>query len=239
MKKTVLIAEDEEQVRHLLKATLSTQGFEVIQAANGEEAVEKFFQAPLDAVIMDLNMPQMDGCEAIKQIRLLEGGKEIPIVVLTALDSKDWHEKAEKAGASLFMTKPFKPKDVIHCLRTLLEPIPEPKAKRSKKSTFNPKTLNFKVRYKTEEGFLNCYLRNLLENRSFLETNKPLPLGSKFNFEIMPPNEEKGFTVIGTVKWVNLYAGQKGMGVQFSFKDKADETRIHKYVLEMEQSKTP
>jgi hypothetical protein len=55
----------------------------------------------------------------------------------------------------------------------------------------------------------------------------------------MPPNEEKGFTVIGTVKWVNLYAGQKGMGVQFSFKDKADETRIHKYVLEMEQSKTP
>jgi uncharacterized protein (TIGR02266 family) len=229
-KPRVLIVEDEEQVRNLLKASLSTQDYEILDAANGQEGVEVFFQTPCDLVVMDLNMPQMDGCQAIEQIRLMEGGKEIPIIVLTALDSPEWEEKAKRAGASLFLTKPFRPKDVLHCLRTLLNPSPVLATKRKKKNT---PIVDFKIRYKTQEGFMNCYLRNLMENRSFIATDHLLPLGSKFQFEITPPQGGKPFHVLGTVKWVNLYADQKGMGVEFTFPNPQDRERVQKWINEM------
>jgi len=229
----VLVAEDEAPTRNLLKAALDTHGYEVLLAENGREAVEIFFQGPTDAILMDINMPHLDGCQAIEQIRAMQGGKEIPIIVLTALDTPDWEEKCQKAGANLFLTKPFRAKDILHCLRTTLKQHSLKSTKTQKKET-KSEAMAFKVRYQTNEGFLNCYMKNLMENRSFILTDHLLPLGSKFSFEITPPKGEKAFHVLGEVKWVNLYDGHKGMGVQFSFKNPEDKKRIEQYVIEMD-----
>jgi len=230
----ILIADDEEAVRNLLKIVLGTQNFEILLAENGREAVDIFSQTPTDAVLMDLNMPQMDGCEAIGLIRKLPGGKDIPIVVLTALDIDDWEQKAKESGATIYLTKPFSTKGVIHCFRTILESLPKPSEPQKSKS--KGKIPHIKVQYQTKEGFKNCFLRNLLSNQSFIETENLLPLGSRFNFEIIPPLGADPFTVTGTVKWLNLYEEQKGMGVEFSYQNPEDENRVQDLVKTLEST---
>ena len=70
-----------------------------------------------------------------------------------------------------------------------------------------------------------------MDGRSFLKTDKLLPLGSSFNFEITPPDNEEPFHIKGTIKWINLYSDNRGMGIQFSFENPQDEERIQKLVL--------
>lgn len=231
-KATILVVDDEEQVRNLLKASLHTQGYQVIPAADGQQAVDYFKDrgAEINAILMDINMPRKDGCQAMREIRALPHGADTPMVVLTALDTPEWEQAAQDAGATLFMTKPFSPKDILHCLRTILDG--ELKNARAAKAAAKTKPqVNLKIRYQTPQGFMQCYLRNLMDRRSFITTDKILPLGSKFNFEITPPFDEKPFTVEGEVRWINLYADQKGMGVQFSFVNPEDEARVQQWVM--------
>jgi len=221
-------------VRHLLVVALNTQGYQIIEAKNGKEAVDQFNAMPTDAVIMDLHMPEMDGCRAIEQIRKNPHGYEIPIIVLTALDVEEWMEKATKAGANQFLTKPFRPKDLLHCLRTVLKD----HRKSVKKRNIGPiksKSIALQVKYQTKEGFLNCYLKNLMDGRSFVQSENILPLGSSFQFEISPPENGKPFQILGTVNWVNLYPENKGMGISFAFENPEDEERIQKWIFDTDE----
>jgi two-component system chemotaxis response regulator CheY len=117
--KKVLIADDAQFMRLSLRKILEKNGFEVIaEAADGIEAISKFRTANPDIITMDLTMPEMNGIEAIKQIKKLK--KDANIIVISAMGSMSCVYDAVAAGACGFIVKPFKEEDVVKSLSRLL-----------------------------------------------------------------------------------------------------------------------
>lgn len=109
----VLVADDNEQNRQLVSATLEAEGYELFMTENGEQALQVFERATPDCVLLDVRMPGMDGFETCKRIRSLPTGKDIPIVFLTALRDVDTFDKAMAVGADDFIMKPVRPTELL------------------------------------------------------------------------------------------------------------------------------
>lgn len=105
----VLVAEDDLPNRFILQAILQKQGYEVIHAENGQEAVELFQVDRPDLVLMDIKMPVMDGYEATKRIKAMSGDIFVPVIFLTATSEKDGLVKCVESGGDDFLTKPYNP----------------------------------------------------------------------------------------------------------------------------------
>ncbi len=116
----VLVSDDDETTRFVVCAALEEAGFEILEAADGEQAVCGFESGKPDLVLLDVRMPVMDGFEACRRIRRLPGGDTAPIVMLTGLDDTDSMNKAYDAGATDFTTKPVNPVILSHRARHLL-----------------------------------------------------------------------------------------------------------------------
>jgi two-component system chemotaxis response regulator CheY len=108
MKKTVLVVDDFENTRFVVEFTLKNKGYDVIQASNGKEALKYLDGRPLDLVITDLNMPEMNGIELVQNIRNLSDYAYIPILVLTTDRDEAKKENARKARVTAWIQKPFK-----------------------------------------------------------------------------------------------------------------------------------
>jgi CheY-like chemotaxis protein len=93
---TILIADDEPQIRRVMKATLSAQGYAIVEARDGQDAVLKFRSERPDLVILDMNMPGMGGLEACREIR---NGSNVPIIILTVRNAEKDKVNALDAGA--------------------------------------------------------------------------------------------------------------------------------------------
>ncbi len=102
-----LIVDDEPTNRLILEAHLSKQGYEIISAVNGLEAVEKFRQESPDIIFMDVMMPEMDGYEATMKIKSLCGERFVPVIFLTAITNEEELARCVAAGGDDFLTKPF------------------------------------------------------------------------------------------------------------------------------------
>ena len=109
IRKSVLIADDEPITRTLVRLLLERDGYSVIEAQNGQEAVELAVRHTPNLIVMDLNMPTMDGYEAISQIRRVEGLVSTPIVVVTMEDSSRVADQVLALGADDYIMKPFEP----------------------------------------------------------------------------------------------------------------------------------
>jgi two-component system chemotaxis response regulator CheY len=107
MKKVVLIAEDSPSIRKFVSISLKVQGYDIIQASDGMEALEILPQNKIDLIITDLNMPNIDGFELIKIIRANDEYKEIPIIILSSLTSNTEIERGLQFGANSYLLKPF------------------------------------------------------------------------------------------------------------------------------------
>lgn len=121
MSKCVLVVDDSETVRQVLQLTLSNAGFDVIEAEDGDDALEKLASAPaVDMLITDLNMPNMNGLELIQKIR--DDGKHrfTPIVMLTTESSEEKKRAGREAGASGWIVKPFKPEQLLKVVKMVL-----------------------------------------------------------------------------------------------------------------------
>ena len=121
MSKCVLVVDDSETVRQVLQLTLSNAGFDVIEAEDGDDALEKLVSAPaVDMLITDLNMPNMNGLELIQKIR--DDGKHrfTPIVMLTTESSEEKKRAGREAGASGWIVKPFKPEQLLKVVKMVL-----------------------------------------------------------------------------------------------------------------------
>jgi CheY-like chemotaxis protein len=82
--KTVLIVDDDKDIRNILTEKLTTEGFNVVEAENGQVALEKYYQASkIDIILLDINMPVMDGHVFLKNLRLTPKGKNVPVLVLS------------------------------------------------------------------------------------------------------------------------------------------------------------
>ena len=112
-KAKILVVDDNEQNRDLVAATLDLEGYELVMAANGEEALQAFERAMPDCVLLDVRMPGLDGFAVCKRIRALKGGADVPIVFLTAQRDVDTFDQALGAGADDFLTKPVRPNELL------------------------------------------------------------------------------------------------------------------------------
>ena len=120
-KPQILCVDDEPQNLKLLEAVLVPRGYEVIKAANGKEALTKMNELDIDIVLLDLMMPQMDGFEACTKIKGDQRFKNVPVVMITALRSKEDRIKGIEAGAEDFISKPFDLGEVLARIRMLLK----------------------------------------------------------------------------------------------------------------------
>ena len=102
----VLIADDMEEIRLMLKQAMLMNGYSVIEATDGIEAVEAAREGKPDLVLIDLNMPRMDGLKAIEEIRKIEG-EQVPIVAMTAFDTYGMKEAAIQVGCNEYLNKPL------------------------------------------------------------------------------------------------------------------------------------
>jgi signal transduction histidine kinase/CheY-like chemotaxis protein len=103
---TILVVEDISDSREMLRFLLESEGYRVLEAANGIDAVATAQRDQLDAILMDISLPLMDGCQATSRIRA-SGLLSIPIIACTAHDSSDWRNKAFLAGCTDFLNKPL------------------------------------------------------------------------------------------------------------------------------------
>ncbi|MBK8575951.1 MAG: Flp pilus assembly complex ATPase component TadA [Elusimicrobia bacterium] len=116
----ILVADDDPVIRTILRTILSSTGFEVIEAADGREALLKAGQNPPELMIIDLHMPHGDGFEVIKEIRGIVGLSHLPIIVLTS-DSDDASQfQAMELGADDYLIKPIKPPLVLARINAVL-----------------------------------------------------------------------------------------------------------------------
>ncbi len=107
LRRLALIVEDEETNRLILKSLLKKRGYEVIEAVNGEQAVEYFAQNEPDIIFMDVMMPGMDGYEATRRIKRLAGNHFIPVIFLTAMSDEKALARCVEVGGDDFLSKPF------------------------------------------------------------------------------------------------------------------------------------
>ncbi len=110
---TVLVVDDNEQNRALAQAALEDEGYDVLLAANGADAIRVFEDKKPDCLVLDVRMPGMDGFEVCRAIRGLPGGADTPVVFLTALRDVDTFDAALRAGGDDFLTKPVRPTELV------------------------------------------------------------------------------------------------------------------------------
>jgi two-component system KDP operon response regulator KdpE len=117
LNRTILLIDDEPQIRRVLRASLGSQGARILDAQSGEEALEILRQQTVDVVILDLNMPGMGGLEACRAMR---AGWDVPIIVVSVREAERDKIEALDAGADDYITKPFSFDELLARIRAAL-----------------------------------------------------------------------------------------------------------------------
>lgn len=104
---TVLLVEDDEDTRYLMRLELEQRGYRLIEAADGESAVLLAEEESPDIILMDISLPRMDGLEATKRIRNHDRMHTVPVVAVTAHQESDFREGAKASGFDAYVTKPI------------------------------------------------------------------------------------------------------------------------------------
>jgi CheY-like chemotaxis protein len=117
---TILVVEDTVDSRDLMRLVLEVEGYRVLEAENGVVAVNTAQREQPDAILMDMSLPLMDGCQATKRIRQLPALRNTPIIAFTAYNRWDWRGKAILAGCTDFLTKPIQAQLLLEMLSRYL-----------------------------------------------------------------------------------------------------------------------
>ena len=120
-KPTILLVEDFDDTRLMMKLWLQRNGYHVIEAETGEEAITIARRELPDLIIMDVMMPGMNGLDATQQIRQYQPLKQIPIVAVSAYGADEYRELALEAGCNEYVSTPFNPRELAELIGNLLE----------------------------------------------------------------------------------------------------------------------
>ena len=120
MAKKIMTVEDSTSLREMISFVLTEAGYDVVEAKDGQDALAKLNDSPVDMVITDLNMPLMNGIELTKSLRSTPTYKFIPIVFLTTESQVQKKEAAKEAGATGWIVKPFKPEQLFKVIKKVL-----------------------------------------------------------------------------------------------------------------------
>jgi len=118
--KKVLLVEDEDALRRVMKDLLEREGFVVFEAADGVKALDEIDRAAPDIVVLDLNLPRLDGYGVLSHLRARPATQDLPVIVLTAKGDEDSEVRVFEFGASDYLTKPFRPRALSARLHSLL-----------------------------------------------------------------------------------------------------------------------
>jgi two-component system, chemotaxis family, chemotaxis protein CheY len=117
---TILTVDDTASMRQMISFTLNSVGHEVIQAADGKEALKMLEGKKVDLVIADINMPNMDGITLLKELRALADYKFTPILMLTTESQDAKRQQGKVAGATGWIVKPFNPEQLLTVVKKVL-----------------------------------------------------------------------------------------------------------------------
>src|SRR5262245_14499144 len=118
---TILLVEDDPDIRDLIAYKLAKAGFDIVQATDGIAALELARQHHPDLVILDVRMPRLSGLEVCRELRTLPATAKVPIIMLTARTRPQDLEQARAAGASDYMSKPFSPRELQERVESVLQ----------------------------------------------------------------------------------------------------------------------
>ncbi|HET6977034.1 MAG TPA: response regulator [Pyrinomonadaceae bacterium] len=120
--RTILVVDDFDDTRLLLRTWLERRGFRVVEAENGIEAISRAETESPDLIIMDMQMPQLDGLSATRQIRNLKALDSVPIVAVSAYGADQFRELALAAGCNEYVSTPFEPATLEGIIQALVHP---------------------------------------------------------------------------------------------------------------------
>jgi len=121
MSKTILVVEDQADNRKILRDLLTNSGFRVIEAVNGREGIQLAQSSQPDLILMDIQLPGIDGYEATRKIKDDNNLKDIPIIVVTSYALSGDEKKAYEAGCDAYVAKPYSPREMLARVREYLE----------------------------------------------------------------------------------------------------------------------
>jgi two-component system chemotaxis response regulator CheY len=117
--RTILTVDDSTSMRQMVRATLQSAGYGVVEAADGQEALDFARGNNVDLVITDVNMPRMDGIKLVSELRALPSYRLIPLLLLTTESSQEKKLEGKRAGATGWIVKPFNPSQLLSTLNRL------------------------------------------------------------------------------------------------------------------------
>ena len=120
MSRCILVVEDQMDNRQNLRDLLGNAGYELLEAENGVEALAAVARQPPDLILMDIQLPVMDGYEATRRLKADPATKSIPIIVVTSYALSGDETKAREAGCDAYVTKPYSPRQLLGKVREFL-----------------------------------------------------------------------------------------------------------------------
>lgn len=120
MSHVIMTADDSASIRQMVSFTLKDSGYEIIEAVDGKDALAKLEAKKIHMLIADLNMPNIDGIELIRQVRARSEYKFMPIIMLTTESQAGKKQEGKAAGATGWIVKPFKPAQLIAVVKKVL-----------------------------------------------------------------------------------------------------------------------
>ena len=120
MSETIMTVDDSASIRQMVSFTLKQAGYNVVEAVDGQDALNKLQTATVQMIITDLNMPNLNGIELIRAVRANPSHRFVPIVMLTTESQAEIKQEGKEAGATGWIVKPFKPDQLLAVIRKVL-----------------------------------------------------------------------------------------------------------------------
>ena len=117
----ILVADDDPELRQILSLILSRDGYDVIEAENGEQALERAWDSAPSLILLDIMMPGVDGFDACRRLKNDRRTDSVPVIFISALNDLQSHEEALKLGAEGYLDKPIDPRDLSRRVRTAIQ----------------------------------------------------------------------------------------------------------------------
>jgi CheY-like chemotaxis protein len=122
MMKQILVVDDDQLMHRLFQHHLERAGYQMVSALSGREALDIVARQPPALIVMDIMMPDIDGLVALRELKKSDATKSIPVIVITANGHQLARKESETSGASIFLTKPFSPMQLLNEIRRLVPP---------------------------------------------------------------------------------------------------------------------
>jgi two-component system, chemotaxis family, chemotaxis protein CheY len=118
---SILVVDDSTTMRQMVSFTLTSAGHQVVEAVDGNDAVEAAKKGRFDLIISDVNMPGMNGLELVRNLRMIPEYKFIPVLMLTTESGQDIKQRGREVGATGWIVKPFSPEVLLATLKKVLD----------------------------------------------------------------------------------------------------------------------